>query len=125
MSCHRCDVDPKRDLSRRFAGGIAKARPLVILTYICRFDMLRCMRTTVRLDESLMKDAKKAAAESGRTLTAVIEDALRESLSRRRGGGPRRRVRLPTFAGRGVLPGVDLDDTAALLDRMETPRDPR
>ncbi len=72
-----------------------------------------------------MKEAKKAAAESGRTLTSVIADALRESLSRRRGPGTRGRVRLPTFAGRGLLPGVDLDDTSALLDRMEAPRDPR
>ena len=83
------------------------------------------MRTTVRLDESLMKQAKKAAAESGRTLARVIEAALRESRSRRRGHGSRGRVRLPTFAGRGLLPGVDLDDTSALLDRMEAPRDPR
>jgi Uncharacterized protein conserved in bacteria (DUF2191). len=83
------------------------------------------MRTTVRLDEALMKEAKKAAAESGRTFTSVIEDALRESLSRRRGHRARGRVRLPTFAGRGLLPGVDLDDTSVLLDRMEAPRDPR
>jgi hypothetical protein len=26
---------------------------------------------------------------------------------------------LPTFRGRGLQPGVDLDDTPALLDRME------
>jgi hypothetical protein len=26
---------------------------------------------------------------------------------------------LPTFGGRGLQPGVDLDDTSALLDRME------
>lgn len=87
--------------------------------------MLLCLRTTIRLDETLMKEVKKAAAESGRTLTGVIEDALRENLSRRRGGGPRRRVRFPTFNGRGLLPGIDLDDTAALLDRMEAPRGSR
>lgn len=28
------------------------------------------------------------------------------------------RVALPTFAGLGLLPGVDLDDSAALLDLM-------
>ena len=80
------------------------------------------MRTTVRLDESLMKEVKKAAADSGRTLTGVIEDALRESLSRRRSAKDRRRVRLPTFRGRGLLPGAELDNTSALLDRMDARR---
>jgi hypothetical protein len=28
-------------------------------------------------------------------------------------------VRLRTFRGRGLQPGVDLDDSAGLLDRME------
>ncbi len=81
-------------------------------------------RTTIRLEESLLKAAKRAAADSGRTLTAVIEDAVRESLARRHAPGPRRTVRLPTFRGRGTLPGVDLDDSAALIERMEA-RAPR
>ena len=80
------------------------------------------MRTTIRLDESLLREAKKAAAEAGRTLTSLIEDSLREVLSRRRKDTPRKRVRLPTFGGSGVAPGVDLDDTAALIDLMDTHR---
>ena len=76
-------------------------------------------RTTIRLDDNLLKEIKRAAADSGRTLTAVIEDAVRQSLSRRQAPGRRRRVRLPTFRGRGVLPGVDLDDSSALIERME------
>ncbi len=82
------------------------------------------MRTTVRLDEQLLREAKELAARTGRSLTAVIEDALRELLARRseRAGGPR--VELPTFRGEGLQPGVDLDDTAALLDLMEA-GDPR
>ena len=35
------------------------------------------MRTTVRLDEHLLAEAKKHAAESAKTLTAVLEQALR------------------------------------------------
>ncbi|MHC4959081.1 MAG: ribbon-helix-helix protein, CopG family [Planctomycetota bacterium] len=75
-------------------------------------------RTTIRLNEHLMVEVKKYAAETGRTLTAVIEDALRETLGRR-DEEPRRSVRLTTFRGRGVQPGVDLDDSASLLDRMD------
>ena len=77
------------------------------------------MRTTLQLDDALIRDAKQAALESGRTLTAVVEDALRQSLSRREKGGHRRPVSFTTFGGNGVLPGVDLDDSPGLLDRMD------
>jgi Arc/MetJ family transcription regulator len=81
------------------------------------------MRTTVRLDPDLLAEAKKAAAIRGKTLTAVIEDALRESLGRRNDSRKRTKVRLPTFRGKGVQPGVNLDDSAALLELMESDRD--
>jgi hypothetical protein len=78
------------------------------------------MRTTVRLDERLLAEAKKRAAETGRTLTAVLEDALRETLARPSTRAKRRPVRLKTVKGDGVRPGVDLDDTSALFDLMES-----
>lgn len=82
------------------------------------------MRTTVRLDDDLLRQTKTLAARTGRTLTAVIEDALRETLARH-GSHPRpARVTLPTFKGKGLRPGVDLDDTAGLLDVMNRRRDP-
>jgi hypothetical protein len=76
------------------------------------------MRTTIRLDENLLAEAKQRAARGGKTLTAVIEEALRESFSRRerREQPP---ARLPAWGKGWVLPGVDLDDSAALLDLME------
>jgi hypothetical protein len=77
------------------------------------------MRTTIRLDDQLLTDAKKLAADTGTTLTSVIEDSLRETLSRRRPSSRRSKFHFPTFRGRGLQPHVDLDDTAALLDRME------
>ncbi|MFQ5788934.1 MAG: type II toxin-antitoxin system VapB family antitoxin [Acidobacteriota bacterium] len=78
------------------------------------------MRTTIRLDDRILTEAKKLAAETGRTLTAVIEDSLRESLARRKRQRRRRsRIQLTTVGGRGLLPGVDLDSTAALLEVMD------
>ena len=74
----------------------------------------------MRLDERLLAEAKKFAAETGRTLTSVLEDALRETLARRSARVKRRPVRLKTVKGNGIRPGVDLDDTAALLDLMES-----
>jgi predicted transcriptional regulator len=51
------------------------------------------MRTTIRLDENLLAEAKRYAAESGRTLTTVIEDALRTSLARRTRRSPKKPLR--------------------------------
>ncbi len=81
--------------------------------------MVLCMRTTIQLDDQLLSEAKQHAARTGRTLKAVIEDALRETLARKDTAGSEGRVRLKTFKGRGVQSGVDLDDTSSLLDLME------
>ena len=86
--------------------------------------MLLCMRTTIRLDDHLLAQAKQLAAKTQRTLTAVIEDALREVLARR--NQPRKKlVSLPTYGGSGTRPGVDISNSAGLLDIMEAPDDPR
>ena len=71
------------------------------------------------MDDQLLMEAKQRAAQTGRTLKAVIEDALREALARPDSSPLQPRVRLKTFKGRGLQPGVDLDDTASLLDLME------
>jgi len=76
------------------------------------------MRTTIRLDDQLLAEVKQLAARTGRTLTAVIEDALRQMLARGKTTGKRSRLKLPTFRGGGLQPGVDLDDSAALLESM-------
>jgi hypothetical protein len=65
-----------------------------------------------------MAQVKKMARESGRTMTQVIEDALRAAVARSR-ATPDRTVTIVTFNGTGLQPGVDLDDTSALLDRMD------
>lgn len=82
--------------------------------------MLRHMRTTVRLDDALMRRAKKEASRRGITLTALIEQGIRIMLANPM-KSEKARVELPVCrAGGGVLPGVNLDDSADLLDRMES-----
>ena len=76
------------------------------------------MRTTIRLDDQLLAEAKELAARSGLSLTAVIEDALREMFARRKKAVQRPLTLLTTVSGNGLLPGVDLDDSAALLELM-------
>lgn len=79
--------------------------------------MLWCMRTTVKIDDALLVEAKTRAARSGRTLNEVLEDALREAFARR--GASARRLELPVFRGGRLMPGVDLDDGASLMDLMD------
>jgi len=75
------------------------------------------------MDEELLRDIKKLAAERGTTLTALIEDAVREVLARRRPGPPESNLNFTTFGVKGLRPGIDLDDSAGLLDLMERPDD--
>lgn len=79
------------------------------------------MRTTVTIDDRLLRQAKLAAASSGRTLSDVVDDALRLLLGQHQG---RRHapLELPVFGGSGLRPGVDLEDKeglAALLEGAE------
>jgi hypothetical protein len=81
------------------------------------------MRTTVRLDEALMERVRNEARQRGTTLTALIEEGLRLVLRRPRKSPGRERISLPVCrAGGGLLPGIDLNDTSSLLDRMEDRR---
>ena len=77
------------------------------------------MRTTVTIPDDLLRRAKQKAVATGRSLAEVVSDALRESLSPRPRRSKERRVKLPTYGQGGLQPGVDLDDSAALLDVME------
>lgn len=75
------------------------------------------MRTTIKIDDGLLVEAKTRAAMTGRTLNQVVEDALREAFARR--GAADARPALPVFRGGRPAPGVDLDDSASLLDLMD------
>jgi hypothetical protein len=77
------------------------------------------MRTTIRLDDDLLREAKAYAAATDRTLTRLIEDALREALARRDARLARRCVRLPTSGHGGLQPGIDISNSKALWDLMD------
>ena len=76
------------------------------------------MRTTLDLDDSLLRAAKKAAAEEGTTLTRLIEEALRLRLLPPPSSGKPFRLKLLVKRGR-LRAGVDLADRDALYERME------
>jgi hypothetical protein len=77
------------------------------------------MRTSIDIDDALLREVKLLAKGSGKTVKSVVEDALRERLARRKSSEPAKSVTIHTVGGHGLLPGVNLDDSAALRDLMD------
>ena len=76
------------------------------------------MRTTLDLDDGLVRSAKQRAVREGTTLTSIIQEALREYLRPPRHRRQPFRLRLPVRKGR-LVPGVNLADRDSLYERME------
>ena len=74
-------------------------------------------RTTVRLPEDLLNQARRKAAAEGRTLTSLIEDGLRVIVGESRRTEKRKPV-MPRVskAGGGLMPGIDLTDPSTLQE---------
>ena len=64
-------------------------------------------RTTFRLDEDLLAEAKAQAARQHRSLNSVMEDALRRWLATVRQLENRPRVEITPYGGSGYQPGID------------------
>ena len=73
------------------------------------------MKTTLNIDDKVMAELKREAARQGRTMSEMVESALRLLLRSHR----RREkvVALPTFRSGGAL--VDIADRDALYQAME------
>ncbi len=73
-------------------------------------------RTTVRLPDDLVRRAKRKAAAEGRSLTSLIEEGLRRVLADRSAVAAPRVLPPVSKASGGLMPGVDLNDSAALQE---------
>jgi hypothetical protein len=83
------------------------------------------MRTTLTVDDDLMRALREEALESGLPLKRVVNRALRRGLGRARPSPRHRRYRSPTYA-LGRVTHYDLDKALALassLEDAETARD--
>lgn len=80
--------------------------------------MLFCMRTTLNIDDGVMRDLKRRAAETGRSLTSLVEEAIRSLLDRQTQPEPDYRLRWMIVEG-GARPGINLSDRDALIDLMD------
>jgi plasmid stability protein len=76
------------------------------------------VRTTVRIDDDLYRCVKARAATEGRTVAAVLEDAVRIGMTTdQRAASERFRVR--AHGSGGVLPGVDLASNPAVREVLD------
>lgn len=79
--------------------------------------MLSHMRTTIDINDTLLRAAKAHAARERKSLKEIFEQALRTFLA---GPAPAPYAPpIPKFRGQGVQLGVDLTDNAALQDIMD------
>jgi len=74
------------------------------------------MKTTLELDDELLREAKRRAAEQGRTLKNLVEEALRRSLDEEPPGEPYT-FDFPVVHAGPLL--VDPADRDALYELME------
>lgn len=73
------------------------------------------MKTTLNIDDGVMTSLRREAARSGRTMSELVETALRLLLQSRRAVPDL--PPLPTFQSGGAL--VDIADRDALYQAME------
>lgn len=75
-------------------------------------------RTTVRLPVELLRRAKRKAAAEGRTLTALIEEGLRQVVAdNKRRPLTKKRKPLPVSkATGGLMPGIDLTKMSTIYE---------
>ncbi len=77
------------------------------------------MQTTIQLDDAQLARATELDHEKGCDLSHFIEETLRDKIAPMLPVASRTFRYLTTFTGDGFLPGVDLDNSAALLALME------
>lgn len=81
--------------------------------------MRKSMRTTLTIQDTLSRKAKRASLERSLSVGEVAEEALRLTFGAPAEGRPSRRCKLKTFCGAGLQPGVDIASSVSLLTVME------
>ena len=78
------------------------------------------MRTTVTIDDNLLRQAKVIAAKRGNSLKTVVEEGLREVIRLdKQSAKDDRRPPLVIHKTGGIMPGINLDRTSELLTQMD------
>ncbi|MYD31973.1 MAG: hypothetical protein F4201_05595 [Nitrospira sp. SB0677_bin_15] len=78
------------------------------------------MKTTLNLNDQVLRHAKERAARDGVTLTRFVENALRAKLMATPRKRPGFKLQIVTVKGKRP-PNVDISDRDALYDVLEEP----
>jgi len=108
----QCDPIEKKPFFHAYPGAMAYSFGMLGCDLHCSY----CQNWVT---SQAIRDPSAVSPPLDLTPTALVEDALRERLSRRRQKSRSKPLRLTTYGKGGLQPGVDLDDSAALLDLME------
>ncbi|MDH5721635.1 MAG: hypothetical protein OEZ13_13595 [Spirochaetia bacterium] len=77
------------------------------------------MKTTIYIEDNLIKKIKTQAAKEGISLTAYTEKALRQSLYQKRKIQKYTENDIPVFKGGGLMPDIDISNFSNILDTIE------
>jgi len=77
------------------------------------------MDANIRLDDQLFIRAQELAAATGQSVDTVIANALAETLARQKTTPSGEKFCFTRDRGMGLMPGVNIDNNAELLDIME------
>ena len=108
-----------KKLEKPPSGGFFMGK-LRVYTEICT---IHAMKTTLNINDALLRDAKVLAAQQHTSLTHLIEEGLQ--LRMRKAGSARGTERahlrnIPVFHGRGgLVPGLNAKSNRAFLEAME------
>ena len=72
-----------------------------------------------KMDDVLLKEAKKYRGLLKYDSRGGARNAMRESFARRHKSAKRKRIVLSTFKGTGTLPGVNMEDWASVVESMD------
>jgi hypothetical protein len=79
------------------------------------------MRTTVDIDDPILREVKAIHEKEGRSIGAVVSELLADALARRRAARTRPAFR---WTSRPMKALVDLSDKDALYAALDTEREP-
>lgn len=77
--------------------------------------MVRQMKTTINIGADLLEKAKSLARRENKTLSEIVEEAIRRQLSIRI-SAPAFRLKRHPFKGKGLQPGVTEGEWSKIRD---------
>ncbi len=90
-------------------------------TYSHIADMVCHMKTTLNIDDTVMDRLRREAARQRKTMSELVEAALRQLFRERHSAKKKKLPALPTFNSGGFL--VDIADRDALYDVLDREHD--